>query len=62
MKPAIFLLLTLLLCVPLQAAPPLLDRLKDERVGGGLADLQEGALVAPVSVFAVADATLVWIQ
>ena len=34
MKPAIFLLLTLLLCVPLQAAPPLLDRLKDEHARG----------------------------
>ena len=34
MKPAIFPLLTLLLCVPLQAAPPLLDRLKDEHARG----------------------------
>ena len=34
MKPAIFLLLTVLLCVPLQAAPPLLDRLKDEHARG----------------------------
>ena len=34
MKPAIFPLLTLLLCVPLQAAQPLLDRLKDEHARG----------------------------
>ena len=34
MKPAIFLLITLFLCVPLQAAQPLLDRLKDEHARG----------------------------
>ena len=34
MKSAILLLLTLLLCVPLKAAQPLLDRLKDEHARG----------------------------